>query len=140
MSNCKCKRPFKIRISDEMWDQDGINFNMIRCCICGGKWGIINLDTNIIISYSFKKTIKPSRYISPDARYEVLKRQSWKCNFCGKHLKYSNKHKLGDEVAHIDHIHPFSEWETYNGNINEVSNLQALCPECNLKKHKNSIC
>jgi len=84
-------------------------------------------------------TGKPSRYISKGNRYEVLKRQNWKCNICDKHLKYSENHKFGDEVAHIDHIHPFSDWESYGGDINELSNLQALCPDCNMKKHKNKI-
>lgn len=89
-----------------------------------------NLNHNI--SYE-----EPTRYISKYDRYKVLSRQKWLCNFCHKRLKYdTNKNCLG-EVAHIDHIHPFSKRDTYiNGitNINELSNLQALCPECNFKK------
>jgi len=81
---------------------------------------------------------KPSRYISKSIRYEVLNRQKWNCNTCGKHLKYSEKHEYGDVVAHIDHIVPFSNWETYDGDINESSNLEALCPDCNLKKHSKN--
>lgn len=80
----------------------------------------------------------PSRYISKTTRYEVLKRQDWHCNICGKHLKYSEKHEYGEEVAHIDHIHPFSQWESYDGDINEPCNLEALCPECNMKKHSKN--
>lgn len=82
---------------------------------------------------------KPSRYISKNSRYIVLKRQHWKCNICGKHLKYSENHEYGDVVAHIDHIHPFSEWDTYDGDINEISNLQALCPKCNMHKNVKKI-
>jgi 5-methylcytosine-specific restriction endonuclease McrA len=78
---------------------------------------------------------KPTRNISKSVRYEVLDQQHWRCNICGKHLKYSENHSYGDVVAHIDHIHPFSQWKTYNGDINELSNLQALCPDCNMKKH-----
>jgi rubredoxin len=79
---------------------------------------------------------KPTRNISKAVRYEVLDRQHWRCNICGKHLKYSENHVYGDVVAHIDHIHPFSQWESYDGDdINEPSNLEALCPDCNMKKH-----
>ena len=74
------------------------------------------------------------RYISKTIRYEVLKRQKFLCNNCGEHLKYSKKHKYGNVVAHIDHIHPFSEWESYDGYVNEINNLQALCRKCNLEK------
>jgi len=78
----------------------------------------------------------PARYISKSVRYEVLNRQHWCCNICACKLKYSMSHiDFDGKVAHIDHIHPFSMWETYKGDINEVSNLQALCPECNMKKH-----
>lgn len=135
MSICECKKPYKIRISDEKWIQDEMNLNMIRCCNCGGKWGILNLDTNIIVSYNDKHKSKPTRYISKQVRYVILKRQNWRCNSCGKHLKYSNHHKFGEDVAHIDHIHPFADWQTYDGDINEINNLQALCGECNSKKY-----
>lgn len=82
------------------------------------------------------KPIKPIRRISKVTRYEVLDRQGWYCNHCHIKLKYDGRKKFNGEVAHIDHIHPFSEWESYKGiDINEPSNLQALCPSCNMKKH-----
>jgi hypothetical protein len=84
------------------------------------------------VSFDIKK---PSRYISKTTRYEVLKRQKFRCNSCGEHLKYSKKHEYGNDVAHMDHIHPFSKWESYNGDINEISNIQALCSKCNSKKY-----
>lgn len=86
-----------------------------------------------------KFRVKPTRYISKGDRYKVLKRQGWKCNICGKKLDYSEEHNYNGVVAHIDHIRPFSEWDSYDGDINELSNLQALCPDCNMKKHKNKI-
>lgn len=93
--------------------------------------------------YSFKiKTIDESkRVISNRDRYEVLNRQHWKCNICGCRLMFSEKNGFeGCKVAHMDHIHPFSKRETYNGrDINEISNLQALCPDCNTKKSKKEI-
>lgn len=79
----------------------------------------------------------PRRY-----RYKILERQEWVCNMCGCKLQYSKRHSFGYPVAHIDHVHPFSRKETYvNGeeNINEIENLQALCPECNLTKKNKQI-
>jgi len=77
----------------------------------------------------------PDRIIPQQSRYEVLKRQRWKCNYCNVRLKYGGNSEREGQVAHIDHIHPFSEWQTYKGfDINEESNLQALCQNCNLTK------
>jgi len=142
MSYCYCKN-LQIRIStDEIFEIDGKKVAYVRCCLCSGKWGHIDLSTGIITKYETKtkNEIKnnPIRYISKSIRYEVLKRQKWCCNICGKHLKYSDKHSYGDVVAHIDHIIPFSQWETYDGYINELSNLEALCPDCNMKKHSKN--
>ena len=82
------------------------------------------------------------RVIKKQDRYEVLKRQKWRCNNCNELLKMSKHSEWDGEVAHIDHIHPYSKKESYtNGeeNINELSNLQALCPKCNLSKGKKKI-
>lgn len=83
-----------------------------------------------------------SRIITRDDRYIVLKRQRWRCNFCNCKLKFNSNSEWDGEIAHIDHIHPFSKKETYpNGaeNINELSNLQALCPSCNLSKSSKEV-
>ena len=81
--------------------------------------------------------------IPEGSRYRVLKRQGWKCLFCEQVLKYSKaKESYDGEVAHIDHIHPFSKRASYPfgmGNINDESNLQALCPTCNLVKKDKEI-
>lgn len=79
------------------------------------------------------------RLITPEQRYLVLKRQSWKCNNCSERLKYNKYSKWEGEIAHIDHIHPYSLRDSYihgEVNINETENLQALCGGCNLKKGK----
>ena len=86
---------------------------------------------------NYLKNRKDYRFVSKQTRYEVLRRQGWTCNNCGVKLNFSKKHKFEGEVAHIDHIFPFSKREEYfNGskNINEISNLQALCESCNKKK------
>ena len=79
------------------------------------------------------------RYVSKTNRYVVLNRQHWCCNMCGCRLKYSSNSAFPGEVAHIDHVVPFSERDSYNGDINEPENLQALCPNCNLSKGKKKI-
>lgn len=76
-----------------------------------------------------------NRNINNCKRYEVLKKYNWKCAICGKPLKYSKHHSGDKEVAQIDHIYPYSKRDTFNGYlINDISNLQALCSSCNLKK------
>jgi len=106
-------------------------------------FSIIN-DTNTIIkNLSFqKKMAYSSRVIDRDTRYQVIKRQNWKCNQCGTALKWKNNSKWEGEVAHIDHIFPYSKRNEYPRgieNINELANLQALCPKCNLTKSKKDV-
>lgn len=82
------------------------------------------------------------RVITKEMRYEICRRQKWRCNSCGERLKYSKNSDWEGKVAHIDHIHPFSKRKSYqNGRekINELSNLQALCPDCNFKKKDKEI-
>ena len=87
-------------------------------------------------------TLGISRYITPQVRYKVLKRQHWRCAICGAKLKYKKNSPWEGEVAHIDHIHPYAERFTYPKGaefINEIDNLQALCPACNRKKWRHKI-
>jgi len=82
------------------------------------------------------------RVVTKEQRYKVLKRQRWRCNQCNVQLKYNSNSDWEGKVAHIDHIHPYSKRQNYpNGikNINELSNLQALCPKCNLSKGKKEV-
>lgn len=83
-----------------------------------------------------------TRLITKEKRYKILKKQKWRCNICNCVLKMSKHSDWEGEVAHIDHIYPYSKRHTYvNGilNINELENLQALCPKCNLSKAKKQI-
>lgn len=89
--------------------------------------------------YKTVKQINKYRYVSRSTRYKVLSRQCWCCNMCGCRLKYSLNSMYPGEVAHIDHIIPFSERQNYSGDINCLENLQALCPTCNLGKSKKKI-
>jgi uncharacterized protein YuzE len=64
------------------------------------------------------------RNIRLGLRYEVLKRDNFRCSLCGA----SPALTPGVEL-HVDHIHPFSK-----GGKTENSNLRALCQACNLGK------
>jgi len=72
--------------------------------------------------------------ITKSERYNILKKQNWRCAICGERLKFSKKHEYGNEVGHIDHIHPISKSKFYKGYIHERKNLQGLCQRCNLLK------
>lgn len=110
--------------------------NTYFCFGCGATGDIIEFIEQM--ENNLKKKGDASRDVTtPQERYEILQRQKWRCNLCGQKLKYSKKHEFGDEVAHIDHIHPYNKRNSYiNGarKINEMANKQALCQTCNLKK------
>ena len=56
-------------------------------------------------------------------RFEVLKRDNFTCQYCGKNV-------IDDKIKiHIDHIHPESK-----GGKFEIDNLITSCEECNLGK------
>lgn len=67
---------------------------------------------------------KTSRVIASGLRFEILKRDNYKCMLCGRSPAVNPKVKL-----HVDHIKPWSKGgETVRGN------LQTLCEDCNLGK------
>lgn len=59
--------------------------------------------------------------LSKKIRFEVLKRDSFKCQYCGK--------SSPDVVLEIDHIKPVSE-----GGTNHITNLITACFDCNRGK------
>lgn len=62
------------------------------------------------------------RSIRDGLRFRVLKRDRFRCRYCGAH---------GSEVElHIDHVQPVSA-----GGTNHPSNLVTACRRCNLGKH-----
>lgn len=65
-----------------------------------------------------RRNIARARKIPKSTREYVLKRDNYECQKCGTSYDLQ-----------IDHIYPFSL-----GGGNEVSNLQALCRQCNLSK------
>ncbi|MBD3331003.1 HNH endonuclease [Candidatus Peregrinibacteria bacterium] len=76
-----------------------------------------------------EKSSNRSRAINEKVRLRVLKRDNYKCVYCGK----SPATHLG-VILHIDHIKPFSK-----GGDNSVTNLQTLCNKCNLGKGNDEM-
>ena len=59
--------------------------------------------------------------ISKKMRFEVLKRDMFTCQYCGK--------QPPDTILHMDHIKPVSK-----GGVNSLLNLVTSCVDCNLGK------
>jgi hypothetical protein len=76
------------------------------------------------VSLGEQPTRTTRREISLSLRYEVLKRDSFRCVKCGR----SPATEAGVQL-HIDHVVPWA-----NGGETIFANLQCLCSECNLGK------
>ena len=59
--------------------------------------------------------------ISPKLRFEVFKRDSFRCQYCGR--------SAPQVLLHVDHIEPVAE-----GGTNDITNLVTACSDCNLGK------
>lgn len=64
--------------------------------------------------------------ISKKVRFEVFKRDSFKCQYCGK--------SAPEVILEIDHIKPVSK-----GGTNDMTNLVAACSACNNGKRANLL-
>lgn len=64
--------------------------------------------------------------ISKTIRFEVFKRDSFKCQYCGKCAP--------DVILHVDHIDPVSK-----GGDNNIMNLVTACIDCNLGKSDKTL-
>ncbi len=59
--------------------------------------------------------------ISKRSRFEVFKRDSFKCQYCGK--------SAPDVLLQVDHIHPVAK-----GGAGDITNLITACEDCNAGK------
>lgn len=64
--------------------------------------------------------------ISKKLRFEVFKRDSFTCQYCGG--------SAPDVILHIDHIEPFSK-----GGENDILNLITACKDCNAGKSNRKL-
>lgn len=77
----------------------------------------MNMKSNLA-----QKTEKPKRKAMGDKlRFEVFKRDQFKCQYCGK--------ASPDVILHVDHINPVSK-----GGDNDILNLITSCRDCNSGK------
>lgn len=67
------------------------------------------------------KSLNRGRRVSPKIRFEVLKRDNFRCRLCGR--------TSDDTKLHVDHIIP-----VVKGGKNNIDYLITLCIDCNLGK------
>lgn len=66
------------------------------------------------------------KVLSKKLRFEVFKRDSFTCQYCGR--------KAPDVILQVDHIKPVSK-----GGNNDIMNLVTSCVDCNLGKHDKEL-
>lgn len=107
----------------------------MECLDCGHRYYANGCDIWLRICPACGKTKKrktssslqqkkTSRKISDKLRYQVLKRDNFKCCACGASPAKDSMVEL-----HIDHIIPWSK-----GGETTLENLQSLCSKCNIGK------
>jgi 5-methylcytosine-specific restriction endonuclease McrA len=70
--------------------------------------------------------MKKRKGISKRLRFEVLKRDSFTCQYCGR--------KAPDVTLHVDHIRPISM-----GGSDTILNMVTSCADCNLGKSDRNL-
>lgn len=89
------------------------------------RFDILKEKFDKLIAYIENKkmasTSKRNKGIKRKDRQYILDTNDNKCSICGR--------RFDKKYLHIDHIVPLAK-----GGRNEISNLQILCVECNLKK------
>ena len=93
---------------------NGCDIWLRKCPVCQNK----------STKHKAGNTRKTSRIISDKMRYNVLKRDNFKCCACG-----ASPAKDPSVELHMDHIIPWSK-----GGETTLENLQTLCSRCNIGK------
>lgn len=87
------------------------------------SFDLVQLIENINKENEYKKSKEYQRTLMTSSlRYDILKRDNFKCVLCGATAK-------DGAALHVDHIIPVSK-----GGKTESSNLRTLCDQCNLGK------
>ena len=115
-------------ISETHYNQ---RFFEMECLDCGHKYMANGCDVWLrkcpVCQPKTKKksnNYNSSRTVSDKLRYQILKRDNFKCCACG-----ASPAKDPSIELHIDHIIPWSK-----GGETAPDNLQTLCSKCNLGK------
>ena len=95
---------------------NGCDIWLRKCPACGTTKRKKNASTTHVK--------RSARQISDKLRYQVLKRDHFKCCACG-----ASPAKDPSVELHIDHITPWSK-----GGETTLENLQTLCSKCNIGK------
>jgi len=80
----------------------------------------------VIVTGLDMTTTDKRKTLSKKIRFEVFKRDSFTCQYCGA--------KAPDVILHVDHIEPWSK-----GGSNDIINLVTSCSTCNLGKGANTL-
>jgi len=92
------------------------------------KWLVQSGGTGAHIHRQTKQSGRGARTVSKSMRFQVLRRDNFRCVYCGRSPGV-------DEVRlHIDHVVPWSK-----GGETVIENLRTSCRECNLGKGAKSI-
>lgn len=87
------------------------------------SWGKEKYGDGLTLLNKWLDLAKPKRKpIKPSLRFQVLKRDGYRCQMCGVTAK-------DGATLEIDHITPVSK-----GGSNDADNLQVLCRDCNAGK------
>lgn len=106
--NQDCAKDYQIEVSRRFCATCGLeltNRHKKRCDVC------INI-----------------KKVTTRLRFEVFKRDGFKCTYCGRNPKED------DIKLHVDHVIPLSKQGT-----NEIKNLTTSCQDCNLGKSNNLL-
>lgn len=98
--------------------------------VCGKAWvnpGDFTAAYNHALKHFRKKPPRQRKAMSARLRFDVMKRDKYTCQICGRSKK-------DGAVLHVDHIRPVAR-----GGTNDKANLQTLCAECNLGKGTKSL-
>ena len=108
-------------------------FFELECLDCGHKYMANGCDVWLRkcprcgdkkFGHQHSRAARSTRVISDKLRYQVLKRDNFKCCACG-----ASPAKDPAVELHIDHIVPWSK-----GGETVLDNLQTLCSRCNIGK------
>ncbi|MBE7045064.1 MAG: HNH endonuclease [Ruminococcaceae bacterium] len=102
---------------------NGCDVWLRKCPMCQAQKST-RQKTTVTSSQTTPISAKSSRKISDKLRYQVLKRDNFKCCACG-----ASPAKDPSIELHIDHVIPYSK-----GGETIIDNLQTLCSKCNLGK------